>query len=118
MSNRQIKRTPMRLTPEKLAELRHVRMLVEGEKDEIIAKGRKFKEQHKAVLSEAAKVLKAEREARGWSLTDLENRTGIDRATLSRFETGVCGNPTIATLNRYASALGKQIVVSLRDRTK
>ena len=118
MSNRQIKRTPMRVTPEKLAELRRVRELVEGERDEIIAKGRKYKLQHKAVLSEAAKVLKAEREARGWSLADLESRTGIDRATLSRFETGVCGNPTVATLNRYASALGKQLVVSLRDKSE
>lgn len=115
MSNRQIKQTITRLSPEKLAELGRVRELVEGEKDEIIAKGRNYKEQHKAVLPEAAKVLKAEREARGWSLADLEARTGIDRATLSRFETGVCGNPTIATLNRYASALGKQVVISLRD---
>jgi ribosome-binding protein aMBF1 (putative translation factor) len=116
MSNRPIKRTSKQLAPEKLAELRRVRDLVVGEKDEIIAKGKKYKEQHNAVLSEAAKVLKAEREARGWSLADLESRTGIDRATLSRFETGVCGNPTIATLNRYASALGKQLVVSLRDQ--
>ena len=61
-------------------------------------------------------MLKAEREARGWSLADLEARTKIDRAILSRFETGVCGNPTIATLNRYASALGKQMVISLRDK--
>lgn len=116
MSNRQIKRISTRLSPEKLAEMRHVRELIDGEKDEIIAKGRKFKEQHKAVLSDAAKVLKAEREARGWSLADIESRTGIDRATLSRFETGVCGNPTVATLNRYASALGKQLVISLRDQ--
>lgn len=118
MSRRQIKRTPVRVSPEKLTELRHVRELVNSERDEIVARGRKFKEQHKAILSDAAKVLKAERESRGWSLADLEARTGIDRATLSRFETGVCGNPTIATLNRYASALGKQLIISLTEKSE
>ena len=60
-------------------------------------------------------ALRAERERQGLSLADLNERTGIDRATLSRLENNEEGNPTINTLERYAAAVGKQMIVLLAD---
>lgn len=59
--------------------------------------------------------LKALREQQGLSLSDLAERTGMDRAMISRLENGQIDNPTIATVSRYAKALGKRVVVSLVD---
>ena len=60
-------------------------------------------------------ALKATREQQGLSITDLAERTGMDRAMISRLENGQIDNPTIATMARYAKALGKKVVVSLVD---
>ena len=60
-------------------------------------------------------ALRAERERQGLSLADLNERTGIDRAALSRLENNEEGNPTISTLERYAAAVGKQMIVLLAD---
>jgi DNA-binding Xre family transcriptional regulator len=63
-------------------------------------------------------LLKALRETRkqlGLSLADLSERSGIDPAVLSRLENGRQENLTVATLGRYATALGKGIVFGLRD---
>src|SRR5262245_45077206 len=54
--------------------------------------------------------LKEEREAAGLSLADIAERTGMDRAAISRLENGHQSNPTIDTIARYAAALGKRIV--------
>jgi DNA-binding XRE family transcriptional regulator len=59
--------------------------------------------------------LKAAREAKGLSLADLTRLTGMDRSALSKLENGQRGNPTLATLARYAEAVGKRLVVSLVD---
>jgi predicted transcriptional regulator len=58
-------------------------------------------------------ALKALREQQGLSITDLAERTGIDRAMISRLENGQMDNPTIATMTRYARALGKKVLVTL-----
>ena len=39
---------------------------------------------------------------------------GTDRANVHRLETAG-GNPTIATLVRYAEAVGKRMVITLQD---
>jgi ribosome-binding protein aMBF1 (putative translation factor) len=62
-------------------------------------------------------ALKALREQQGLSITDLAERTGMDRAMISRLENGQIGNPTVATMARYAKALGKKLVVSLVETT-
>jgi DNA-binding Xre family transcriptional regulator len=59
--------------------------------------------------------LRKAREDAGLSLTDVEKSTGIDKATLSRLETGKQPNPTVDTLVRYAAAVGKQVVLALQD---
>ena len=66
-------------------------------------------------LRQALSVLRAERERQGLSLADINERTGIDRAALSRLENNEEANPTLATLERYADAAGKQLVVLLSD---
>jgi transcriptional regulator with XRE-family HTH domain len=39
----------------------------------------------------------------------MAERTGIDRATISKLETGKLANPTIATLRTYARALDRRL---------
>ncbi len=57
-------------------------------------------------LLKALAELRRERERQGLSLTDIASRTGIDRATISKLETGKISNPTVGTLRTYAKALG------------
>jgi DNA-binding XRE family transcriptional regulator len=56
--------------------------------------------------------LKAARLAAGLTLAAVSKRTGMDQATLSRLENGRQPNPTVDTLWRYASAVGRQLVLS------
>lgn len=60
--------------------------------------------------------LKAAREAKGLSLADVTQLTGMDRSALSKLENGQRSNPTVETLVRYAEAVGKRLVVSLADK--
>ena len=62
--------------------------------------------------------LRAERERQGLSLADINKRTGIDRAALSRLENNTEANPTLETLERYAEAMGKQMIVLLSSPPK
>src|SRR5437016_4421317 len=59
--------------------------------------------------------LKKAREAAGLSLADVAERSGIDKAALSRLENGVHDNPTVETLMRYAAAVGKKLSWTLQD---
>ncbi len=43
----------------------------------------------------------------------MAERTGIDRATISKLETGKIANPTIGTLTTYARALGQRLAWTL-----
>jgi ribosome-binding protein aMBF1 (putative translation factor) len=65
-----------------------------------------------AILSLLARF-KAERENQGLTLADLAERMGIDPPALSRLETGKVLNPTLATLHKWAEALGQQLDVNL-----
>ncbi len=62
--------------------------------------------------------LKKAREAAGLSLSEVADRSGIDKAALSRLENGISGNPTVETLIRYATSIGKQIKWDLEDLAK
>jgi len=92
---------------------------IDREKDAILARGRKLKQESAAeqvALREAFRMLKAERERQGLSLGDLEQRTGINKPSLSRLENNAEGNTTVLTLCRVAEALGKSITIQLVDR--
>jgi DNA-binding Xre family transcriptional regulator len=66
-------------------------------------------------LAQALSALCAERERQGLSLSDVSERCGIDRATLSKLETGKVPNPTVSTLRALARALNKRLSWSLID---
>lgn len=57
--------------------------------------------------------LKAERENQGLTLAEVAQRMGIDAPDLSRLETGKMLNPTLATLHKWAAALGRKLNVDL-----
>ncbi len=66
-------------------------------------------------LAKALSALRAERERQGLRLADVSERSGIDRATLSKLENGKVPNPTVNTLRTLARALNKRLSWSLVD---
>jgi DNA-binding XRE family transcriptional regulator len=114
MTMRRITRN-RRLTAEEAAKYKQIREQVAEELPELIARHR----QRLATLDQLdalLRQLKAAREERGLSLSDLTELTGMDRSAISKLETGQRSNPTVETLVRYAEAVGKHLVVSLVDR--
>jgi DNA-binding XRE family transcriptional regulator len=103
-----------RLTPEEAAKYKAIREQVAEELPDLIARH----DERTAVLDQLQMLLqelKAAREAKGLSLADLTELTGMDRSALSKLENGQRPNPTVETLMRYAEAVGKRLVVSLAD---
>ena len=68
-----------------------------------------------SILKAAMQLLQAERIRQGLSLSDIQRKTGIEPPNLSRLENDNSANPTIATLTRYAEALGKKLEIVLTD---
>jgi DNA-binding Xre family transcriptional regulator len=66
-------------------------------------------------LDALLKELKTARQAKGLSLSDLTEITGMDTSALSKLENGQRPNPTLETLVRYAEAVGKRLLISLAD---
>jgi len=68
-------------------------------------------EQQRAESNRAHRIaarIRQEREARGWSLADLAQRTGIHPPNLSRLESGK-HDPSLETLERVAEGLGVRV---------
>lgn len=115
--DRQVKQTTRdrRLTPEEAAKYRKIREQIEQEKPEINARIRA----HMVEVTDLAKIfseLRKVREQQGMSLTDLQDKTGIDRASLSKLETGQRANFTLETVVRYAEAVGKHVQFVLSEK--
>src|SRR5574341_767947 len=110
------KRIYREATGEEKARHRRIREQIEAELPDI-------KTQAQQQLTEALQrgiaiehtmaVLKAERVKQGLSLSEMKERTGIERSTLSRLENQAAANPTINTLTRYAAAVGKRVCIVL-----
>jgi DNA-binding Xre family transcriptional regulator len=105
-----------RLTSEEAAKYNAIREQVAQELPDLIAR------HHDRVasldqLDHLLAQLKAAREAKGLSLADVTELTGMDRSAISKLETGQRANSTVETLVRYAEAVGKRLVVSLTDAT-
>ena len=60
----------------------------------------------------SAKAVAAARAQAGLSQKELAERTGIDQSDISKIERGVA-NPSVATLERIAAALGGELSVSI-----
>jgi DNA-binding XRE family transcriptional regulator len=103
-----------RLTREEAARYKDIREKIDKELPDLIDRHH----QRMAVLDQLKDLLlqlKAAREAKGLSLSDLTELTGMDRSALSKLETGQRANPTVETLVRYAEAVGKRLIVTLSD---
>ena len=116
MAQRKVRSVNKSLTEEERVRHRTIREQVEQEKTDLIARGRRAKARH-TMLREAVMALKATREALGLSLADIKAYTGIEKSNLSRLENDPHANPTIDTLCRYADAVGKEIVITLVDKS-
>jgi DNA-binding XRE family transcriptional regulator len=99
-----------RLTLEEAAKYKAIREKVAAELPELVARHHEREQLHELLVQ-----LKAAREAKGLSLGDMTELTGMDRSALSKLETGQRPNPTVETLMRYAEAVGKRVTVSLTD---
>jgi DNA-binding XRE family transcriptional regulator len=82
-------------------------LLASGDATEVVSHG-----EYLDLLAMLAK-LKRHREAQGLSLTDVADRSGMDRSAVSRLENGQYLNPTMDTLYRYARAIGAEIGFSV-----
>ncbi len=84
--------TPRKLTEDEAAEARRLRDLVEKDKDEILAEGRRLlaeKRRHQAAAEGATtlgQMIRAAREARGLTQADLAARAHVAQAYLSYLE--------------------------------
>ena len=107
------------LTPEQGAAVEERRAERQGPRyqDELARDIEAYRQEYPPVggpeLIEALTALRHERERQGLSLTDMAERSGIDRATISKIETGKIANPTIGTLKTYAKALGRRLAWTL-----
>jgi transcriptional regulator with XRE-family HTH domain len=108
-------------TPEERARLQALREQFQKEKpalEDLVASGEYDGPVPQGAYLELRRVLHAlrsERQRQGLSLADVAARSGIDKAALSRLETGKQINPTIDTLWRYAQALGKRLAWGVLD---
>lgn len=103
-----------RLTRDEAAKYKDIRRKIAGELPDLVER---HQDRMTALdqLHQLLMQLKAAREAKGLSLSDLTELTGMDRSALSKLETGQRANPTVETLVRYAEAVGKRLVVRLSD---
>jgi DNA-binding Xre family transcriptional regulator len=116
MTHRKVRSVKKALTEEERVRHRAIREQIEQEKAALMARGRRAKARH-IMLREAVAALKATREALGLSLADIKATTGIEKSNLSRLENDPHPNPTLDTLCRYADAVGKDIVITLVDKS-
>lgn len=107
-----MKRVSGKLTAEQ--KTRHRRILEEVRREERrLTREALGKKAELTALRDAMAVLKLEREARGLSLADVAERSGIDRSRLSRLENDPRSNPTLATLTRVAGAIGVKLAIQV-----
>jgi hypothetical protein len=100
------------------AEERSVREALERERREgggIAATGATTEPEDAIAIARFLGTLRQHREQAGLSLGDVAERSGIDKASLSRLENGWYPNPTANTLARYARAIGKRLILDLGD---
>lgn len=105
------------MTSEESAKYHKIRKAIELEKPEIIVKAQQARrEARRKQLDVVMQSLRAAREAKGLSLADVHQQTGIDRSALSKLENVTNENPTIDTLLRYAEIVGKRLEIQVLDR--
>jgi DNA-binding XRE family transcriptional regulator len=112
MSSKKVHRviTPRKLTEDEATEARRLREIVEKDKDEILAEGRRLlaeKRRHHAAAEGATtlgQTIRAAREARGLTQADLAARAGVAQAYLCYLEQDQ-REPSLSIAARIARAL-------------
>jgi DNA-binding XRE family transcriptional regulator len=111
-----------RRTPEAQAEIEEVRRRFADHpsREELIRRGdidpeRTSTGDGRLALIHVMAELKRLRAERGLSLADLADRCGIDRAAISRLESGKNPNPTFETVARYAAAMGARVRILVEE---
>jgi ribosome-binding protein aMBF1 (putative translation factor) len=100
-----------KLTPEQAAESRRLRELVERDKPEIVAEGRRLlaaKRQREATKSGGitlGQTIRFARESRGWSQAELAERAKVTQAYLSYLEADE-REPSLSIAARLSRELG------------
>jgi len=112
MVKKRVRRSQRTLTAEERTRMRSLRQQVETEKEEILRLGREVFADHEQALAQTIGDLKRARQSQRLSLQEVAERMGTDRANVHRLERA-SGNPTVATLARYAEAVGKRMVITL-----
>jgi len=112
MTRRISKRIEGRLTDTQKQRHRAIREQVEKDRPGLTREAL-AKKSELVALRDAMMMLKREREARGLSLGDVSERSGIDRSRLSKLETDPRANPTISTLTRVAEAIGVTLTIQV-----
>src|SRR5690348_11768233 len=123
-TNRTQGKPPRIRTPEEIARYKAIRERFQKEKpslEQLVESG-EYNEPlplgEYLSIREAVFALKKAREAAGLSLADVAERCAIDKAALSRIESGQHLNPTVSTLCRYAQALGMRWSWRLKKEPK
>jgi DNA-binding Xre family transcriptional regulator len=101
------------LSEEEKAKFREVRRQIADELPDIRRRARAARP--RVLLKQVLQALKEERQRQGLSLAGMNERTGIDRSSLSRIENDEDPNVTMNTLLRYADAMGKTLTVQIED---
>jgi len=83
---------------------------IRAKTDEEFAQRRKPISASRAILAK----LRSHRELKGLSLADVAERTGMGRSNLCRLEQNG-ENAKLETLQRYAAALGCELVIEVRE---
>jgi DNA-binding Xre family transcriptional regulator len=112
------KRATLTLTDEQRRALARLTTEADRERPEVLAEAQRVFAADSAVQVELRGVfslLRAVRKDLGVSLNELAARTGISKPALSRMENDPAPNVQLNTLVRIASALGKELRISLSD---
>ena len=102
-------------TPDEIEELKKIREKYQKEKpgkNDLIQSGDviEFVTMGEFVdLQQLVFSLKCRRKRLGFTITKVSEDSSIDKGAISRLEHGQHENPTVATLNRYAKALGTRL---------
>lgn len=106
------------LTAEQQAIVAAIRAEVERDKPGLVEEARRARAADDAMQVELRAVfslLRAVRKEQGLSLAALSAATGISKPALSRMENDPAPNVQLHTLQRIATALGKELRISLGD---
>jgi len=115
MPTRQTKPKPPKLSKKKLAQLDRAVDRIDEQMPAMTAWALAAKRETDTIRG-IRRALKAARLHKGVSLADLDAKTGMGKANLSRLENSDQANPTIETLLRVADALGVEVKIAVLDR--